>query len=266
MAVRVLMAFSEWLKLTSSRSLDGAALAQHPLVTAALEGLNSERTFDGAVDAVVELVYVSSSGGQPEEKMLPLVARLVPAVRALSTDPSHVAPYGSQPQSSCALISWPIAAAFEVSALLAGAMLTCRGQFARVKHLHMSACWSLELKGTRFQDWQLSVLYSARQPGVLQMRNWAAAQVMQLLPRFVRASQQAATQSHAADDGSEEEDEEIAKGMARLFAEVGENFCGLIATGARPAQSGEQYSLFYSSLLHPPLLSHPQQSEQVSWA
>lgn len=83
MAVRVLVAFSEWLKLASSRSLDGAALAQHPLVTAALEGLNSERTFDGAVDAIVELVYVTSSGGQPEEKMLPLVARLVPAVRAL---------------------------------------------------------------------------------------------------------------------------------------------------------------------------------------
>lgn len=53
---------------------------------------------------------------------------------------------------------------------------------------------------------------------------------MQLLPRFMRASQQAAAQAHAG-DGSEEEDEETAKGMARLFAEVGEAFCGLIATG-----------------------------------
>ncbi len=86
--LRVLVAFSEWLKLASASNLDGAALAQHPLVTAALDGLNSERTLDGAVDAVVELIYVSSSGGQPEDNMLPLVARLVPAVRALS--PAHL--------------------------------------------------------------------------------------------------------------------------------------------------------------------------------
>ncbi|CAL8471497.1 g11039 [Coccomyxa elongata] len=134
---RVLVAFSEWLKLANPQTLDGAALAQHPLVTAALEGLNTERTFDGAVDAVVELVYVTSSGGQPNEKMLPLVARLVPAV-------------------------------------------------------------------------------------------------MQLLPRFVRASQAAAAQAHAGDDGSEEgDDDETAKGMARLFAEVGEAYCALIATGSQ---------------------------------
>ncbi|BDA46876.1 Transportin-3 [Coccomyxa sp. Obi] len=136
---RVLVAFSEWLKLANPQTLDGAALAQHPLVTAALEGLNSERTFDGAVDAVVELVYVTSSGGQPNETMLPLVARLVPAV-------------------------------------------------------------------------------------------------MQLLPRFVRASQAAAAQAHAGDDGSEEgDDDETAKGMARLFAEVGEAYCALIATGNQQA-------------------------------
>lgn len=84
MIARVLVAFSEWLKLANPQTLDGAALAQHPLVTAALEGLNNEGTFDGAVDAVVELVYVTSSGGEPTEKMLPLVARLVPAVRSTS--------------------------------------------------------------------------------------------------------------------------------------------------------------------------------------
>lgn len=57
-------------------------------------------------------------------------------------------------------------------------------------------------------------------------------QVMQLLPRFVRASQAAAAQAHPGDDGSEEwDDDETAKGMARLFAEVGEAYCGLIATG-----------------------------------
>ncbi len=55
---------------------------------------------------------------------------------------------------------------------------------------------------------------------------------MQLLPRFVRASQAAAAQAHAGDDGSEEgDDDETAKGMARLFAEVGEAYCALIATG-----------------------------------
>lgn len=84
MVARALVAFSEWLKLANPQTLDGAALAQHPLVTAALEGLNIECTFDGAVDAVVELVYVTSSGGQPDDKMLPLVARLVPAVRLTS--------------------------------------------------------------------------------------------------------------------------------------------------------------------------------------
>lgn len=83
MASRVLVAFSEWLKLANSNTLDGAALAQQPLVTAALEGLKNEETFDAAVDAAVELVYITSHGGQPDEKMLPLVARLVPAVRPL---------------------------------------------------------------------------------------------------------------------------------------------------------------------------------------
>jgi hypothetical protein len=77
---QVLTAFSEWLKLASVESLDGAQLAEHPLVTAALEGLNKPDTFDGAVDAVVELVYLSSAGEQPVPGMLPLVARVVPAV------------------------------------------------------------------------------------------------------------------------------------------------------------------------------------------
>lgn len=80
--LRVLKAFSEWLKLGNPRSMDGGAMAEHPLVTAALEGLGCPAEFDGAVDAVIELVYLSSSGGQPEEHMLPLVARVVPAVIA----------------------------------------------------------------------------------------------------------------------------------------------------------------------------------------
>lgn len=56
---------------------------------------------------------------------------------------------------------------------------------------------------------------------------------MQLLPRFARAAEQgraAALGHHAADD-EEEEDEETAKGIARLFAEVGEAYTALIATG-----------------------------------
>ncbi len=65
-----------------------------------------------------------------------------------------------------------------------------------------------------------------------------AAQVMQLLPRFMRTSQAAAAQTHAADNGSEDgDDTETAKGMARLFAEVGEAYCGLIATGTNPPTS-----------------------------
>jgi transportin-3 len=57
---------------------------------------------------------------------------------------------------------------------------------------------------------------------------------MQLLPRFVKATQQAraaAQGDHAADE-EEEDDEETAKGMARLFAEVGEAYTSLVATGA----------------------------------
>ena len=38
-------------------------------------------TFDASVEAVCELVYCTASGGQPEAPMLPLVQRLVPAVR-----------------------------------------------------------------------------------------------------------------------------------------------------------------------------------------
>lgn len=58
---------------------------------------------------------------------------------------------------------------------------------------------------------------------------------MELLPRFVRASQQAQARvgGGIGDDAEEEEDDEIAKGMVRLFAEVGEAYVALIATGAR---------------------------------
>ena len=77
---KILVAFSEWLKLGDAATLQGANLAQHPLVTAALNGLASETTFDEAVDATVELVYRTSTGGQPEPSMLPLVSLIVPSV------------------------------------------------------------------------------------------------------------------------------------------------------------------------------------------
>ena len=80
-AAKVLVAFAEWLKLGDAASLQGASLAQHPLLAAALEGLASESAFDEAVDATVELVYCTSSGGQPEPSMLPVVSIIVPSVR-----------------------------------------------------------------------------------------------------------------------------------------------------------------------------------------
>lgn len=74
------MALTEWLKIGDAASLQGANLAQHPLVMAALNGLASESAFDEAVDATVELVYSTSSGGQPEPSMLSLVSVIVPSV------------------------------------------------------------------------------------------------------------------------------------------------------------------------------------------
>ena len=92
MAAKVLVAFAEWLKLGDAASLQGASLAQHPLLAAALEGLASESAFDEAVDATVELVYCTSSGGQPEPSMLPVVGIIVPSVSfpAAARSPCHV--------------------------------------------------------------------------------------------------------------------------------------------------------------------------------
>lgn len=79
-AAKVLVAFAEWLKLGDAASLQSASLAQHPLLAAALDGLTSESAFDEAVDATVELVYCTSTGGQPEPSMLPVVSIIVPSV------------------------------------------------------------------------------------------------------------------------------------------------------------------------------------------
>lgn len=61
------------------------------------------------------------------------------------------------------------------------------------------------------------------------------AQVMELMPPFAR-SMQAAQARHEGkeDDTDEEEDEDMTKGIARLFAEVGEAYITLIASGTNP--------------------------------
>ncbi|KAK9805956.1 hypothetical protein WJX73_008237 [Symbiochloris irregularis] len=76
----VLRAFAAWAELGGMASMDAAQLAQHPLVEAALAGLSNEDVFDSSVDAVVQLIYVSSGAGSPLPQMEPLVQRLVPAV------------------------------------------------------------------------------------------------------------------------------------------------------------------------------------------
>ena len=48
---------------------------------------------------------------------------------------------------------------------------------------------------------------------------------MSLRPRFQAAAQQAQS------DGASEDDIEAIKGMARLFAELGESYVGLLAQG-----------------------------------
>ena len=79
--MRVLTAFAAWAELGGLAAMDAAQLAQHPLVDAALAGLRDEDIFDAAVEAVVQLIFMSSSGGSPQPQMQPLVQRLVPAVR-----------------------------------------------------------------------------------------------------------------------------------------------------------------------------------------
>ena len=86
---RVLEAFAAWLSLTPGAGLPGVQLAEHPLTSAALEGLNNHETFDQAVEAMVELIYSTSSRGAPSQESMALVARLVPAVSHLRLDWQH---------------------------------------------------------------------------------------------------------------------------------------------------------------------------------
>lgn len=65
----------------------------------------------------------------------------------------------------------------------------------------------------------------------------ARRQVLGLRPRFaVLAQREAAERSGGGGEGGHEGDDDLetAKGVARLFAEIGEAYTALIATGARP--------------------------------
>lgn len=66
-------------------------------------------------------------------------------------------------------------------------------------------------------------------------------QVMSLRPRF-----QAAAQS----EGASEDDIEAIKGMARLFAELGESYVGLLAQGVCRAERGIASSVWIVIVYH----------------
>lgn len=83
--------------------MDAAQLSQHPLVEASLAGLGDEDVFDACVEAVVQLICMSSAAGSPQEHMQPLVQRLVPAVGPGSaTDQLDCLALGASPAFTCA--------------------------------------------------------------------------------------------------------------------------------------------------------------------
>ncbi|XP_024389574.1 transportin MOS14 [Physcomitrium patens] len=138
---QVLRAFAAWMRF--SFGISATTLASHPLVAASLAGLNSEETFDAAVDAVTELIRFTVSGSPVDLSIhMPLVVVLVPQIMAL------------QPRFAA----------------------TVKAAYAEKQ----------------------------AQQGV-----------------NVDPSQQ-----------GEEEDEEVTKGMAYLFAEIGESYVDLIASGS----------------------------------
>ena len=184
-AAKVLVAFAEWLKLGDAASLQGASLAQHPLLAAALEGLASESAFDEAVDATVELVLLHLLGG-------PAGAQHAPRSQhhcALSELPMQPHAHHASAMSVLALMLWEH---------------NCRPSKAAL------------LRCCRLHHWWLCLLREEQD----------CAQVMKQLPLFKRLLQEAAS--------GNDESEDIAKGLARVFAEVGEAYVSLIAAG-RPS-------------------------------
>lgn len=80
---RVLEAFAAWLRLCGPKFNVAMLTASSPLVQAALGGLQSREIFFAAVDAVVEMVFVTSYRGRPRPEATQLVQVLVPQVMSL---------------------------------------------------------------------------------------------------------------------------------------------------------------------------------------
>jgi transportin-3 len=79
---QVLRAFASWMRV--SEGIPASTLAAHPLVAASLQGLDSEETFDAAVDAITELIRYTVSGNPIElAAHMPLVQVIVPRIMAL---------------------------------------------------------------------------------------------------------------------------------------------------------------------------------------
>ncbi|KAL2608832.1 hypothetical protein R1flu_027405 [Riccia fluitans] len=79
---QVLRAFAAWMRL--SYGISAATLATHPLVAASLAGLDSEETFDAAVDACCELIRYTVSGNPVDlAAHMSLVQVIVPKIMAL---------------------------------------------------------------------------------------------------------------------------------------------------------------------------------------
>eukprot|EP01018_Ginkgo_biloba_P004333 Gb_28911 [translate_table: standard] len=79
---QVLDAFASWLRL--SNGIPATTLASHNLVKAAIGGLNSEKLFDAAVNAICELIRYTVSGSPGDiAAQMPLVQVLVPHVMGL---------------------------------------------------------------------------------------------------------------------------------------------------------------------------------------
>ncbi|KAL3676845.1 hypothetical protein R1sor_026793 [Riccia sorocarpa] len=79
---QVLRAFAAWMRL--SYGISAATLATHPLVAASLSGLDSEETFDAAVDAALELIRYTVSGNPVDlAAHMSLVQVIVPKIMAL---------------------------------------------------------------------------------------------------------------------------------------------------------------------------------------
>jgi len=82
---QVLEAFASWSRLSGGVGMDGAWLSQHPLVQAALQGLESTECFDAAVDAVCELVWTCVSGQAGNGMPPQILPHMLPLVQVITT-------------------------------------------------------------------------------------------------------------------------------------------------------------------------------------